>query len=113
MKTKTSIWLSICTIVLCIGVMTFGVYSAISANLNIGGTLGFNMHDCMITVSGTIQNVAKTSDNWVTAEPYTKTIERTIMGGESKLTTNMTLDPLYFYNDQDLIFNITFTNIYK
>ena len=59
MKTKTSIWLSICTIVLCIGVMTFAVYSAISAQLNINGTLGFNMHDCMITVSGTIQNVAK------------------------------------------------------
>ena len=111
MKTKSSIWLTICTLVLCLGVMTFGVYSALSANLNINGSLGFNMHNATVTVQGTIQNVAVSDDNWQTATPTTLTIERTIMGGETTTTTNLDLEDLYFYADSNMIFTFTFTNI--
>ena len=74
------------------------------------------MHNCMITVSGSIYNVAETSDNWVTATPTTKTLERTIMGGESKTITTLNIGDLYFYkqnisNAYDIVFEITFTNI--
>lgn len=108
---KTSIWLSISTLVLCLGVMITGVYSALSASLNMNGTLGFNMHNATVTVQGSIQNVAQSTDNWQTASPITKTLERTIMGGETTTTTNLDLEDLYFYAGSNMIFTFTFTNI--
>ena len=108
---KTSLWLMISTLVLCMGVMITGVYSALTANLNINGSLGFNMHNATVTVQGSIQNVAETTDNWSTATSVTKTIERTIMGGEEQTTTNISLVDLYFYTGSNMIFTFTFTNI--
>ena len=116
MKTKTNLWLLVCTFVLCLGVMVTGVYSALSANLKLGGTLGFNMHNALIEVSGTISNIAKTDDNWASAYLDTKTIERVVFGGENTTTTNLNIGELYFHklnssSAYDIIFEITFKNL--
>ena len=63
MKSKKSrIYLLICTLALCIGLASFGVYAALSASLNISGTLGFHMHNCAVELSGVVRNLAE-SDN--------------------------------------------------
>ena len=63
MKTKSKFWLLGCTLALCLGVIMFGVYSALSANLNLNGNLGFNMHNAFVMMQGSIKNVAETDDN--------------------------------------------------
>ena len=111
----------ICTFVLCLGTMLFGVYSAISASLNVSGTLGFNMHNAVVGVSGTIYNLSELDKSGTYASKVNKTINRAIMGGESTTTTTIEIGDLYFFygSDEttgegklfDIIFQITFTNM--
>ncbi|MBQ7884986.1 MAG: hypothetical protein IJ318_02695 [Clostridia bacterium] len=122
---KKSIWISITTLMLCLGVMAFGVYSAISANLNITGNLGFNIHDCVVGVSGTIYNLSEMDADGTSARLYDKTLGTTIMGGESTTTSTISLGDMYFYHGAyvdpetkmatvktyDIIFQITITNL--
>ena len=56
---KKNYWFAIITLVLCLGVMATGIYAAKTAMLKLGGTLGFNMHNCLVEVSGSISNVAQ------------------------------------------------------
>ena len=123
MKTKTSLWFSFCTLVLCLGVMTFGVYSALSASLNMSGTLGFNMHNCIVSVEGTIYNMAEFLDS-NTVKKVNKPIQRAIMGGENTTSANLDIGTLNFYRGAytdgetitaktyDIIFEIKFTNMH-
>lgn len=108
-KQKHAMLLSLLTLVLCIGVMVTGIYAAQTAVLNMSGQLGFSMHDAIVDVSGTIENVAD-GDNAVT-----KTIDRVIKGpsGSSTdtVTNNLDLGDLYFYKGRDMIFMFTFKNI--
>ncbi|MBQ7884726.1 MAG: hypothetical protein IJ318_01350 [Clostridia bacterium] len=122
---KKSIWISISTLVLCLGVMAFGVYSALSATLNITGNLGFNIHDCVVGVSGTIYNLSEMDSNGTSARLYDKTLGSTIMGGEEETTSTIKLGDMYFYHGAyvnpetkvstvktyDIIFQITITNL--
>ena len=111
----------ICTLVLCLGTMLFGVYSAISASLNVSGTLGFNMHNAVVGVSGTIYNLSELDKSGTYASKVNKTINRAIMGGESTTTTTIEIGDMYFFygSDEttgegklfDIIFQITFTNM--
>ncbi|MBQ7885035.1 MAG: hypothetical protein IJ318_02960, partial [Clostridia bacterium] len=110
---KHSIWLTISTLVLCLGVMAFGVYSAISASLNVNGTLSFNMQNCMVTISGTISNVAEMNQTSSSPTNSTRTIERTVMGGEGTATTNINIGNLFFFEDDNIVFELTFTNIHS
>ena len=111
MKNKKSFWLAVVTLVLCLGVMATGIYAAKTAMLKLGGTLGFNMHDCMIEVNGTIQNVAQKQQDG-SYKKTTKTIENAIMGGETGETiTNLDLGALEFYSGADMIFELTFKNL--
>ncbi|MBQ7884837.1 MAG: hypothetical protein IJ318_01925, partial [Clostridia bacterium] len=120
---KKSILISITTLVLCLCVMAFGVYSAISANLNITGNLGFNIHDCVVGVSGTIYNLSEMDSDGTSARLYDKTLGTTIMGGESTTTSTISLGDMYFYHGDyvdpetkmskvkkyDIVFKITIT----
>ena len=119
---KHSIWLSIATLALCFGVMAFGVYSAVNSSLNVSGSLGFVMHDCMVEMSGTIYNLAEgVTDTNASATLGNREIEKTVLGGESTTTNNFALDDMYFYygvdssTDQakmfDIVFQITFKNV--
>ncbi|MBE7074591.1 MAG: hypothetical protein E7376_01245, partial [Clostridiales bacterium] len=59
MKGKYKTFLFASMLALCIGVMGFGIYAAMSASLNVTGNLGFTMHDCMIQIEGQVKNLAK------------------------------------------------------
>lgn len=111
MKTKTSLWLSICTMVLCLGAMAMGVYSLVTSSLTMGGTLGFNMHNALVQVSGSISNVADLLDD-NTYIKTTKTIDNAVMGSETSTTsTNIPLGKLEFFKNENMIFDFTFTNL--
>lgn len=111
MKTKNSkIFLSILTLILCVGVMITGIYSLPSATLNIGGTLGFTMHNAVVEVTGTIYNIAqKDAEGYIKAD---QTIKKTTMGADSSETTNnLSLGDLEFYKKTPMIFSLTFRNL--
>jgi len=59
MKKRSKFFINIATIVLCLGVVLFGVYAVSKkATLNINGTVGLIVHDCAVKVSGTIEGDA-------------------------------------------------------
>lgn len=109
MKKKFSLWLNIITICLCFCAMAVGVYSLKMATLNIGGTLGFTMHDAMVEVSGTIYDIAQINNG--TTERTNKTIEKIVMGGDSATTTTLDVGELNFFKGYDMVFNLTFKNL--
>lgn len=111
MKKKKSIWLAIVTLVLCIGVMATGIYAAKTAMLKLGGTLGFNMNNCLVEVSGTISNIAVKNTQTGAYTKEVKNIENAIMGGESQTVTSLDLGALDFYAGEDMIFELTFKNL--
>ena len=111
MKTKSKLWFGLCAIVLCFGAMAFGVYSVLSANLNLSGNLGFNMHNAIVEVSGTISPVAEKDSLGTSFTPTTKQIKRTAMGGEEQTVSNLDVGDLYFYNQEDMVFDLSFKNI--
>ena len=122
---KSHLWLMISMFVLCCGVMITGVYSAVSASLSMNGNLGFNMHNCMVTMQGTIYNLADRPQGQNYANIVNRPIERTIMGGEETTIASIPLDDMYFYYGAytdpetsvqsskvyDIVFELTFTNI--
>ena len=111
---KKNYWFAVVTMVLCLGVMATGIYAAKTAMLKLGGTLGFNMHNCLVEVSGSISNVAQkqTDGSYIKT---TKTISNAIMGGEksdtSVTTTELDLGALEFYTGEDMIFELSFKNL--
>ena len=102
MKSKNSrIYLLICTLALCIGLASFGVYAALSASLNISGTLGFNMHNAMVEISGEVKNIAQADDdaNYIKTS---KNIQNVVMGSTSGISQGeLKLGNLYFYKGLD------------
>ena len=121
---KKSIWLSIATLCMCLGVMAFGVYSAISGSLNISGNLGFNLNNCMVSVSGTIYNLAELDSESTYATRTNRNIAKTIMGGENQTSANISVGNLSFYRGAytngstttvktyDIVFELTFANLH-
>lgn len=109
MKKKFSLLLNIVTICLCMGVIAIGIYSLKTATLNIGGTLGFTMHDAMVEVSGTIYDIAQVNNG--TTERTNKTIEKIVMGSDSGATTTLDVGELNFFKGYDMVFNLTFKNL--
>lgn len=74
-KRKFSIIVDIAVISLCLCAIVFGVYSAKNATLNVGGTVGFNAHDCKVRVYGQITgavdaNNVSITDETTTAHPF-------------------------------------------
>ena len=55
MKRKFSLFLNIATLVLCVCAIAFGVYSAKTASLNVGGQIGFVAHDCKVQFEGEVE----------------------------------------------------------
>ena len=54
MKKKSRLFLNIATIALCLCAIAVGVYSAKTASLNVGGTVGSVAHNCEVEVVGKI-----------------------------------------------------------
>lgn len=61
-KIKLSIFINIAIICLCLCAIAFGVYSAKNANLNVGGTVGFNSHNCDVDVTAYIYGDSAVED---------------------------------------------------
>ncbi|MBE7075029.1 MAG: hypothetical protein E7376_03530 [Clostridiales bacterium] len=113
MKNKFKWLINIFTLVLCVCALAIGVYAAKTAMLNLGGTLGFTMHSCLVEVSGTISPVAVKDSNG-SYKKETITLDRAIMGSESSdsvTTTNMDLGSLEFYKGYDMVFDFEFKNM--
>jgi len=116
MKGKYKTFLFASMLALCIGVMGFGIYAAMSASLNVTGNLGFTMHDCMIQIEGQVKNLAKANGESYTT--YNMPIDKFVKGAEGSTTTNsLSLGDMYFYKGVDSngvgkIFNIEFEMSY-
>lgn len=110
-KRKNTFTLSIITLILCIGVMAVGVYSATTVLLNVNGTLGYQLHDAMVEMGVTIQNLVEEKIDG-TYELITKQTKRYIKSAESTTTTN-TLDfgDLQFSYGQPMIFTFVLKNL--
>lgn len=114
MKKKNGLWLALASLVLCLGVMATGIYAVKTALLKVGGTLGFNMHECIVEVSGTIYNLAEKDVQSGSYQKTNKTISNAIMGGEKSdavTTTNLNIGALEFYKGENIIFELTFKNL--
>ena len=97
MKRKFSLLINIATLALCVCAIAFGVYSAKTASLNVGGSVGFVAHNCEIELNGTIvacENSNATATKEVTipqtfigrgAVPstYSLNLNKTFSGSES------------------------------
>ena len=62
-KRKINILLNIVLLCVCVCSIAFGVYSAKTASLNVGGTIGFNAHNCKVRVLGKITGAVDSSNN--------------------------------------------------
>ena len=123
-KKKLTFLADLAVLVLCVCAIAIGVYSAKNASLNVGGTVGFNAHDCEVEVYAEItgavdeQNKAITEDNKAGANPFFRDGE----SGKSpvKITGAKTWDFGKIYFDDlnvadgkevnDIIFTFTITN---
>ena len=97
MKRKFSLFLNIAMLCLSVCAIAFGVYSAKTASLNVGGSVGFVAHNCEIELNGTIvacENSNATATKEVTipqtfigrgAVPstYSLNLNKTFSGSES------------------------------
>ena len=62
-KRKINILLNIAVLCMCVCAIAIGVYSAKTASLNVGGTIGFNAHNCKVRVLGKITGAVDSSNN--------------------------------------------------
>lgn len=125
MLKNKQIWLCLSMLILCCGVMSFGVYAALSATINMSGTLGFNMHNATVAVAGKIYNLAETNQSTNVVSKVDRSIATTIMGGESTTKVNLNIGDMNFYYGAytdsetgtttskvyDIVFQLTFTNV--
>lgn len=65
-KTKLNILLNIATLCLCVCAIAMGIYSAKQAQMNVGGKIGFNAHNCALDVWGKIEGAATSADQSTT-----------------------------------------------
>ena len=63
MKNKFSLWFNIVTICLCVCAIAIGVYSATTANLNVGGKIAFSAHNCKVDITAYIYGHAEGNDD--------------------------------------------------
>ena len=96
-KRKFRILLNIATLCLCVCAIAFGVYSAKQASLNVSGTIGFNAHDCKVSVSYYMKGYASSPDD----EPKTD-YDSTPLGsltniGDSTTLANQSINLNKFY----------------
>ena len=63
MKNKFRLWLNIVTICLCVCAIAIGVYSATTANLNVGGKIAFSAHNCKVDITAYIYGHAEGNDD--------------------------------------------------
>ena len=118
-KKKLTFLADIAVLVLCVCAIAIGVYSAKNASLNVGGTVGFNAHDCEVDVYAEItgavdaQNKAINEDNKGEATPFFRDGD----GGNNpvRITGTQTWDfgKIYFddldVSDGKQVNDITFT----
>ena len=76
-KRKFNILLNIAVLCMCVCAIAIGVYSAKTASLNVSGTIGFTAHNCKVRVLGKITGAVDASNNAITSNTSTATINYT------------------------------------
>ena len=76
-KRKFNILLNIAVLCVCVCAIAIGVYSAKTASLNVSGTIGFQAHNCKVRVLGKITGAVDASNNAITSNTSTATINYT------------------------------------
>ena len=122
MKRKNII-LNIATIALCICAIVVGVYSAKSASLSVGGTVGFKAHNCEVELVGKITGATAIEssdtpvDYYITATQSSapKTESETIKVGGTNGSSSAYFGNLYFTHNSDadandIVMTFTITN---
>lgn len=120
MKRKFSLFLNVMLMVLCISSIAFGVYSAQKVQLNITGNFGFTAHNAFVSVTGFVKNVAQIENDNVVGKTDIA-IDKIVKGADTADPVNITmpLGDMYFYSNnnnvsaEDIVFELTFTNIGK
>ena len=127
MKKKLTFLADLAVLVLCVCAIAIGVYSAKNANLNVGGTVGFNAHDCDVDIDAILygdsvnanqSNAQETDFGVVRSKEFAKTFSQIkIRKNESGASTGaLNLEKFYFCdmtNDDSInpiAIEITFTN---
>ena len=83
-KRKFCLWLNVVTICLSICAIAIGVYSIKTATLNVNGSIGFTAHNCKVRVLGKITGAVDASNNAITSNTETATINYTDSSDTSK-----------------------------
>ena len=101
MKRKFSLLINIATLILCVCAIAFGVYSAKTASLNVGGSVGFTAHNCKASVSAVVKNDAVKVDGTPNAEGTLNEDYRTLGSAEVNEATATGALPLgnIFFTD--------------
>ena len=73
-KKKLTFLTDIAVLVLCVCAIAIGVYSAKNASINIGGSVGFNAHDCKVRVLGKISGAYDKDGNKLTENNASATV---------------------------------------
>lgn len=73
-KKKLTFLTDIAVLVLCVCAIAIGVYSAKNASINIGGSVGFNAHDCKVRVLGKISGAYDKDGNKLTENNDSATV---------------------------------------
>ena len=76
-KRKLNLLIDIAIVCLCVCAIAIGVYSAKTASLNVSGTIGFQAHNCKVRVLGKITGAVDASNNAITSNTSTATINYT------------------------------------
>lgn len=98
MKKRKSILLQIATLCLCVAAIAFGVYSAKTASLNVSGTIGFEAHNCNVSIATTITGAA--TQDFGDKTTITKDAVTINATSESTKTGTLNLGNLFF-TDKD------------
>ena len=123
-KRKFNILLNIAVLCMCVCAIAIGVYSAKTASLNVSGTIGFQAHNCKVRVLGKITGAVDASNNAITSNTETATINYTDSSDTSKgKLINGNAEPWnfgsIFFDDlntdkyhevNDIVFTFTITN---
>ncbi len=123
-KRKFNILLNIAVLCMCVCAIAIGVYSAKTASLNVSGTIGFQAHNCKVRVLGKITGAVDASNNAITSNTSTATINYTdssntsqgkLIDGTADIWSfgSIFFDDLNSTEDEiatDIIFTFTITN---
>ena len=123
-KRKFNILLNIAVLCMCVCAIAIGVYSAKTASLNVSGTIGFTAHNCKVRVLGKITGAVDASNNAITSNTSTATINYTDSSNTSQgklidgTADTWTFGSIFFddlntdkYHEvNDIVFTFTITN---